>query len=267
MTTPLPAATDLVLDFLSTAKEGEMSVQDLCRAGVVMGLAEPVVRVALTRLVRLEKLTKTGRGVYAFHPAYGALYQDVGNWRQRLGGMTRWKGAWIGVHDGGLVGGDRTHARRHQRALALRGFRPWRPGLYLRPDNLTGGVEAMRTQLSERGLIEGAEVFSLSGFSPDQARDVLALWDVKALRRAYARALKQLAVSENRLARLSPEAGARESLLLGREVIAQIVRDPLLPEEILEGDERRRLVAAMAAYQGRSFAIWAEVLGSDGLIG
>lgn len=267
MTTPLPAATDLVLDFLSTAKGGKMSAQDLCRAGVVMGLAEPVVRVALTRLVRQEKLSKMARGVYAFHPGYRTLYQDVGSWRERLGWMTRWKGGWIGVHDGGLVGGERTQARRHQRALALRGFRQWKTGLHLRPDNLRGGVEALRAQLVERGLIEGAEMFSLSGLSEAQGMSARSLWDVKALRATYAGALKRLAASEGRLSRLSPEAGAREALLLGREVIAQIVRDPLLPEEILQGDERPRLVAAMTAYQARSFAIWADVLGSDGLIG
>jgi phenylacetic acid degradation operon negative regulatory protein len=116
-------------------------------------------------------------------------------------------------------------------------------------------------------MIEGAEVFCMSGFSLTQATEAQALWDVKALRATYAGALKRLAASEARLSRLSPEAGARESLLLGREVIAQIVRDPLLPEEILQGDERPRLVAAMTAYQARSFAIWADVLGSEGLIG
>lgn len=267
MTTPLPAATDLVLDFLSTAKGGRMSAQDLCRAGGIMGLAEPVVRVALTRLARQEKIHKTERGVYAFHPAYRPLPEDVGHWRARLGWIAAWKGGWVGVQDAGLSGGERTIARRHQRALALRGFRQWKPGLHLRPDNLRGGVDAMRAQLADLGLRAQAEVFALSGLDRAQARAAQGLWNAAALKAGYVAELKRLAESERRLARLGPEAAAREGLLVGRAVIAQIVRDPLLPEEILGGNERGRLVAAMTAYQTRSLKVWAAILGSRDLIG
>src|SRR5690606_14304306 len=66
-----------------------------------------------------------------------------------------------------------------------------------------------------------------------------------------------------RLADLSPEEFARESLLLGSRAIATVLHDPLLPEELCDPEPLRRLVELTKAYQDTAQAIWGRLLGLD----
>lgn len=263
MTPAVPPATDLVLDLLAATEGGRMSVQELCRAGAIMDVGEGQVRVALTRLVQQRKLSKAERGLYAFHPDYQPLAEDLVHWLDRISWMTPWDGDWVAVVDPRLPASERTTLRRHQRALGLRGFRAWRPGFHLRPDNLADGVEGMRTQLPPLGLASGAEVIGIRRLDPGQQREVQALWDVAGLRQRYGALMDDLKDGQGRLDRLEPEAAARESLLLGRTVIAQIMRDPLLPPALMGGDDLLQLVESMRDYQARGQAIWNRALGRN----
>ncbi len=255
-----PSAADLMLDLLAAADGGRLTVQDLCRGGAAMGLGEAVVRVALTRLGQQNKIRKVDRGAYTIHPARRSLQEDVEHWLDRLNWMVTWRGRWIAVHDPELARLSKTQLRHHRRALALRGFRTWTPGLHLRPDNLRGGVQAMRAQLYDLGLVENTPVFVASQLTEAQTQAVMKLWDVGALQANYTDLLKQLNASEKGLRKLDDLAAARECLLLGRHVISQIVRDPLLPKEMMGGSERQVLIERTQAYQTRSKAIWARVL-------
>ena len=151
--------------------------------------------------------------------------------------------------------------RHHLRALDLNGFRALATGLSVRPDNLDGGAEAMRAALARLGLAPGSLVFSGGDFDADAAVRMRALWDVQALSAAYRGALKLIEDSNARLARMTPEAAARETLLVGRAVIRSIVRDPLLPEAIQPAAPRRALIEATRTYQAHARTLWQEVLG------
>ena len=256
METPLPPATDLLMDLLSVPAGRPLSVRALCSAGEHLGFPENAVRVALTRLVRQGKIEKVGRGAYAVHPSQLPLINDVAHWRSRLDWMGPWEGGWIAVADPALPAAQRTAQRRHDRALDLRGFRTWRPGFHIRPDNLIGGAEALSEQLARLGLAEGAEVVALKPLRHDQAQDAAALWDVAALHCAYGELLAQVEGSLRRQPTQELGAAARESLLLGRTVIARLARDPLLPDALMKGDARHRLVQAMDAYQQASRSVW-----------
>lgn len=118
----------------------------------------------------------------------------------------------------------------------------------------------MRVQLRGLGLLEEAPVFAASQFTEAQIAAIRLLWDVGALRANYSDLIKRLQTSEKELGTLGDTAAARQSLLVGRHVISQIVRDPLLPTEMMEGTERQVLIERMRTYQARSKAIWARVL-------
>lgn len=261
----LPSATTLVLDFLAAAAGRAMAAQDLCRAGLVMGYSEAAIRVALTRLAQQGKIVKLERAMYALDSGRNRLQRDVETWAGRVTWMRPWDGGWIGVHDGAVDRADRAAWRDHQRALRLRGFETWLPGFHLRPDNLAGGVEGLRVELGELGLARGAGVFEAGAFSPDQRSGILALWDIPALRRGYAERLEQAMEGERRLASLDLMAAARESLLVGRELIGHMLRDPLLPEALIEGTQLQDLAAAVARYQAASQAIWNRALAEEPL--
>src|SRR5207244_272728 len=149
------------------------------------------------------------------------------------------------------------NGRTAARPLHFLGFRELAPGVHLRPDNLVGGVSAVREQLRALGLPADAIVTGLDDLDQASATRARGLWDIRGLRASYRKARTALARSQRRLARLGSEAAMVESFLLGGRVIRQLVLDPLLPEPLLPAAERAALLAAMRAYDRVGRACWA----------
>jgi phenylacetic acid degradation operon negative regulatory protein len=255
----IPSAPDLILDLL-VAHRGMLSAQLLCRAGALMGIGESTIRVGLTRLAGDGKIERGERGSYALNRAGPALSRTVDGWRQRDAQTTTWKNDWLAVHDAGVPRADRTAWRHHRLALTLRGFVPLRPGLHIRPDNLKGGLRAERDQLRGLGLSSQALVFRLADL--DEAMQVAArkLWNVRALTADYRRLQTGIERSEKRLGIQPLEVAVRDSLLLGRAVIAHLIRDPLLPAELMSPAPRVALLAVTRRYQDKARTLWREWL-------
>jgi phenylacetic acid degradation operon negative regulatory protein len=247
-------APELVLDLL-IANERPLSARALCRAGAIMGLSEVAVRVALTRLCKDRKICQTGRGMYAINLRSGPLLRDVDDWRNKETQLVRWNGAWLAVHDSLVLRSDKTGWRRHSLALALRGFAEFQPGLYLRPDNLAGGIGALRIQLAGLGLSQQALAFCITDLDDKQLARVAKLWKTEALARKY-RSLTERLVAHTALLREGAAPALRESLLLGREAIGLIIRDPLLPPQLMASEARRALLQAAMRYQDQGRRLW-----------
>ncbi|WP_084806510.1 hypothetical protein [Bradyrhizobium sp. NAS80.1] len=256
----MPSAAILVLDMLAATSHRRRSAQELCRAGAIMGFSDATIRVALTRLAQQEKIEKHDRASYSLNTQGNRLQLEIENWRERVAWIVPWRGDWIVVHDGTTDRSDKTSLRRHRRALLLRGLQKWKQGLYLRPNNLAGGAASLRVQLSELGLAKGAELFVAGDFCQQQTAEILGLWNIPVLRRNYEKLLARAKDGQRRLLELRPEAAARESLLVGRELISHVMRDPLLPSEILKGPQLRELAQAIADYQNASKRIWDDLL-------
>jgi len=248
-------APEVILDLLM-ANGTALSSQVLCRAGAVMQLSETAVRVALTRLCEQGKLRQPARGVYAISPASRPLFRDVDAWRRKEDSMVAWNGDWVAVHDTLVQRSDKTAWRHHCLALALRGFAPFEPGLHLRPDNLEGGIGELRARLAGLGLSPQATLFRMTGL--DAACDARArgLWKIDALDRQYAALAGALEVHTEVLRQDGAVDALRESLLLGREAIGLLVRDPLLPPELMAPQARQTLMAAAARYQDAARGRW-----------
>lgn len=257
---PSISANALILDLLAAHEAHELTVGALCRAASVFGMTEQSVRVALTRLVRQKKVSSPARGIYAWNPAGSSLFDDVRNWLRKDRRTVSWNGNWVGIVEAGVPRGNRVNWRRHERAADLRGFRAFRNGLRLRPDNLGGGVEGLRRELHMLGLASSATVLGVNGLSEDDDSRARDLWDVNRLQSGYRDMVERLKNSEAALERLTPEAAAAETLLLGRAVIREIVHDPLLPDDLSPSAERRTLIDRMQRYQARARAIWMGVL-------
>lgn len=156
--------------------------------------------------------------------------------------------------------GDRAQRSRRdspdEQALRLRGFREFRSGLWIRPANLRDSVAELRAHLAALGLHRDALVIGLSDLDEAAAARASGLWDTAALERAYGALRSALDASQARVARLTLEAAAAETLLLGREVIRHINLDPLLPEELMPQRPLHELVRAMIGYDEIGRGIW-----------
>lgn len=253
------SATRIALTVLTAARGHPLSAAQILAAGELLDCSPNAMRVALSRLLSDGSVAQRERGTYVLGRAFADVGAHVRAWRTGFAKQVAWKGRFIAVLVHALPRRDRTSARRRDRALALAGFRAWKHGVVLRPDNLKGGREALASHLAGLGLDPDAPVV---GLELDAARteEVFGLWDVAADR---ARALALEADVRSFVARMDKRPPARvaaESFWLGDEVVRFLVRDPLLPEHISDPGPRRALAEAMAELDARGVAIWWEIL-------
>jgi phenylacetic acid degradation operon negative regulatory protein len=253
-----PTAKSLILDLLSTLRRGTMPVSALVETGALFGIAGNSVRVAITRLLAGGQVERDARGRYRL----GAAAQPVGRrataWRKIDTRQRRWDSGWIGVLERRPgVGNSR---RRRDRALRLLGFRALAPALCVRPDNLRGGIDALRAELGALGLPPGDLVFELRKLDPLTLARARALWDTDELRAAHRELREELVDATRDFDALPVDRAMVASFLLGGRAIRQLTLDPLLPDAIAPGDERRQLLEAMLDYDRLGRTAWAGLL-------
>lgn len=251
-----PTARSIVLDLLSTMKSGALPVRALVAAAGLFGISENSLRVALARLRARGMVTSDEPGLYRLGASAEAVNRLATSWRSLDRTLRPWSGGWIAVAGGeGARGSDRSG-----RALAFLGFRDLRRDLAVRPDNLVGGVSAVRDRLVELGLDPSAEVFGVRDLAPTTERRAAALWDTAAIRQGYRRTVADLERSETALAELPREQAMAESFLLGGRAIRQLVLDPRLPDALVPVAERRALIDTLLRYDRAGRGRWASFL-------
>ncbi|MFZ5561116.1 MAG: PaaX family transcriptional regulator C-terminal domain-containing protein [Pseudomonadota bacterium] len=251
-----PNPRQLILNLLLAAADGEIAARDAVASGALFGIRENSVRVALARLAGAGLIEAAGRASYRLGPQGAGLAAEVATWRRAEQRAQVWQGGWVAVHAGALGRSDRVALRARDRALALLGLRELDRGLFLRPDNLAGGVAGVRERLHKLGIEPEAAVFQAAGLDAAREKRARALWDGRALSRRYRQTRQQLERWLARAGELEPDVAARESFLLGNEAIRQLVFDPLLPEPLVDVGERRAFAEALQHFDLAGHAIW-----------
>jgi phenylacetic acid degradation operon negative regulatory protein len=260
-------AKRLVLELFTAAGPGEASAAVLVQAAALFHLSETNVRVTLARLVAAGTLELTGRGMYRLGADAQALTKQVTSWRVLEKNVRKWDGGWTCVHLGGLGRTDRAALRRRERALRLLGFRALAPALEIRPDNIEGGVPALRERLRALGLEEEALVLRASDFDAESEARARALWDGRRLtsgyRTTHERIDKWLVAAQE----LAPHVAAREAFMFGGDVLRQILFDPRLPEPLVDVGARRAMVEAAKRLDTYGRRLWQRSFGmAHGLV-
>ncbi|MDK9695594.1 MAG: phenylacetic acid degradation operon negative regulatory protein PaaX [Siculibacillus sp.] len=202
------------------------------------GLNDRVVRTSVFRLSREGWLTSTQVGRRS---AYGLTESG----RRRFEAADRiiyagrrepWSGRWTVVFTG-LVDGEAREALR--RDLGWQGFGQLMPGVMIHPEP---DEAALRQALADAVAEDRAVAMRAAGedwASPDSLRDLVArAWDLAALAAGYADFLDAFRPFLARVERgeLTPRAAFRLRILLVHAWRRAILRDPLLPEELLPAD-------------------------------
>ena len=236
----------------------------LIAAGQLFDVAGNSIRVELARLLARGLVERNERGQYRLARAAEAVQSRVAAWRRIEEQMVEWRGGWIGAHTATWFRAPRTASQRRKRAFDFLGFRALEPALWLRPDNLRGGVVEIRRQLHRLGLEESVPVFLLSQLDDDTEERVRALWDVSSLQAGYGEICAALAASEKALLEASEEEAMVETFLVGGRAIRQLAYDPLLPEPLASAEERKRVVRAMKRYDDVGRQCWSPFMRSHG---
>lgn len=251
-----PQPRQLIQKLLLAADDGELSARDAVAGCALFGIRENSVRVALVRLAGAGLIEAAGRGSYRLGARGKDLAAEVAAWPLAEQRVREWRGGWVAVLTGSLGRSDRVALRARDRALALAGLRELDKGLFVRPDNLAGGVTAVRERLAKLRLEAEAAIFLASEFDPAREKRARALWDGKALTAGYRQTRQQLRKWLAHADDLEPEVAARESFLLGNDAIRQVVFDPLLPGPLVDVEARREFVAAVIDFDRAGREIW-----------
>jgi phenylacetic acid degradation operon negative regulatory protein len=256
-----PTAKRIVLELLTAADPHQGPVANLITAGDILGIDEGNIRVALARLVAAGTLELVGRGEYRLGATTRALTEQVTSWRDLEKQVRKWDGSWACVQLGDLARSDRSALRRRERALRLHGFRELGRELCIRPDNLAGGVDALRAQLQALGVEARALVFRASDFDATTEKRARTLWDADKLTQTYRQTTARIDRFLISIDELAPTAAAREAFLFGSDVLRLIMFDPRLPEPLVDVGARRGLVEAMKRLDLVGRKRWADVFG------
>lgn len=259
--TPKRTAKQVILELLTAASDHQGEVANLCAAANVLGVDDGNVRVALARLVAAGTLEFAGRGEYRLAPTTRALTARVTSWRELEKQVRKWDGGWACVQLGDLGRSDRSALRRRERALRLLGFRMLGKTLAVRPDNLVGGIDGLRTQLHALGLDEEAIVFRVTELDATSEARARTLWDADKLTQTYRAMTGRIERFLVAVAELPERAAAREAFLFGSDVLHLLNLDPRLPEPLVEVAERRALVDAMKRLDAVGRGLWARLFG------
>lgn len=256
-----PTPRSLILDLLGTVGRRAAPVKALLAAGEVFGIGGNRLRVALARLCGQGLVERQPRGHYRLGSAARAVNEEIRAWPRIEDRLRPWDGDWVAVRTTCLPAGSARVQRDRERARRLLGFRALDADLELRPDNLVGGTAAVRARLAALGVEAPGLVFSLRDLDPAADADARDRFDPEGVRAGYRSLQATLEASSARLEQLPRDAAMAESFRIGGAAIRRIVLDPLLPEAIVPGEERRRLIACMREYDRRGRAIWSGWLG------
>ncbi len=251
-----PTAKKLILGLLLAAEGHPLSVREAILACRLFNITENNVRVTLVRLSAERLIESRGRGAYGLGPAAQTTASEVAHWHHAEQRLRSWSGEYICVHSGALGRSDRAALRQRERALEMLGLRELDRGLHVRPDNLSGGVDALRLRLYSLGLEPGAAVFIASGFDAARVSRIAQLWDSEALNQRYRERGRQLEAWLELHTDLEPDVAARESYLLGQEAIRTVVFDPWLPEPLVDAAARHAYVEMVRRFDSAGKAIW-----------
>jgi phenylacetic acid degradation operon negative regulatory protein len=260
MATRRLTAKQAILQLLSAAGPVEVSAALLVEAGELLGFSENNVRVTLARLLAGGTVEVSGRGMYRLGERARALALPVRRWRDLEKTVRRWDGAWACAYSADLPRSDRAALARRERALSLLGFRALLPELFVRPENLDGGVPSLRERARSLGAGE-LTLFRGSAFDDALEKKARGLWDGASLDASYRQTRDRISRWLYHAESLSPEEAAREAFLFGGDVLRQILFDPRLPEPLVDVAERRAMLESAKQLDEFGRRLWFDLFG------
>jgi phenylacetic acid degradation operon negative regulatory protein len=244
----------LIISMLHVTNNRAIPIRVLIAMGHLFGFTSNTVRVTTARLVRDGRIESDERGLYSLKDGDTPISRFVDNWRSEESRVKDWDGLWICclVPRAAVV-----QQRKNTKALNLLGFREGLPQLWVRPNNITMGLKEIGELLIHQGMDRDAEVFLGDSFPPGHVeRWKRDLWPGEEIIRISVAARKQLERSMKRLQSLPMKKALVESFLVGTKGIHWLLKDPLLPEEMIPSRYRIKLTRTMLAYDELGKSIW-----------
>jgi len=237
--------TNIILDLLRTYPSRGTTVQKIMKTGAMFEFSENLMRVSLSRLVARGTIENFQRGLYRLTDSTDHLNDFIEEWRQGDRRRCQWHKDWILVQ-----------SEQGSWALNATGFRPLEGNLWARPDNLARSPDALQQLLTDLGASPDSIVATNARLTRDKADKMLNQYDLTKLSTSYLETIQKLNDSLLRLDVMPVDAAQRECFHLGGNAIQVLALDPLLPDEVLPGNNRLKLWQLMLDYDRVGREIW-----------
>lgn len=246
---------DIVLTLLQ-ASRGSVPVNAIVRVGALMGVSGNAIRVSLSRLVQKGMVVTDDEGNYRISSETSPMQELVQCWRLGEKRRVSWRGNWV-ICDLPRPAPAQSVRNRSTWALELLGFRRTPTHLWLRPDNLAGGIKTLREKLADLEIESNAELFIGSRFSEQALRHMQTkLWPIKKMSTRYQQLYRRLQKGMIQLNKKPTDTMLVNAFMLGNGVVRTLITDPMLPEEMQDPAPRIRLTNLMLKFDAKGRRIW-----------
>lgn len=249
-------AKTLVIDLLLAASDRPITIKQLIAAAQLFDISDNQIRVATTRLCRENKIESIARGTYQ-------LAQQSHDWADiiinRQNGVLKtkaWQQQYIAIFSNSLGRVDRTALTRRERALKRFGFKELEQGIFIRPDNIALTLDEIFNALVNTGVESTVKIALIHSFDEKTQQLIPELWDTSKLENNY---IKYNTIIEKWILEyphLNILDAAKQSFLLGRETIALLMMDPLLPEPFVDTNLRNTFIQNVTELDQIGLKIW-----------
>ncbi|MBL4673184.1 MAG: hypothetical protein JKX81_13085 [Arenicella sp.] len=252
------------MSLFNAPETSTLTIGQLIKAGELFEIEATTIRMSVSRLIKDGLIASIKRGVYQTGKNAEKLNSEIRSWRTASKKTKHWNGDWLMALTGHLGRTNKTRLQSMIRALQMYGFVEIEVGVWIRPANLRQNLNQLNSSLVDIGLDSRAYLVNVSQVAPVERQEKWhSNWPVAELTSGYEEIINRLEISLSRLKNMSSQDAARESLVVGESAIRLINLDPLLPKEIIDTAQFRKLVRTMIAYDKVGHIYWQTFLSSE----
>jgi len=250
---------DLILAVLHAVSMEKVPQHMLIQIGEYMGLSADVIKLSLDDLIKRDYIESDDDLAYSILPKRTLFSQHFEQWRLSEKRRIPWDGSWI-VCELPKAPENTSDRKKSLWALGLLGFRKSDRGM-LRPNNLLGGIDALRIKLSIFGIEDSAELYSINDYS-EYIQDHLKtnIWPIDQLNEKYDQNYLKVETGLEMINGTVSKTVLIYALKTGYEGITLLATDPLLPEEMQDPSSRIKLTRIMKEYESLGKKYWEHVI-------
>jgi phenylacetic acid degradation operon negative regulatory protein len=241
----------VILDLLRTYQQRGTSARNIMATGKMFGFNENAMRVNLSRLTSRDIIENFKRGHYRLTSGTDPINEFIEAWRQGEQRCRVWDEQCYCL----LTLSDATD--KDSWVFSSTGFVPVAASVWARPDNLSLSHKQLEHRLHQLGLSESGILATGARLSPGVEAACWSRYDLLTLQASYISTRRQLQSSLLHLREIPVEQAMKESFNLGGAAIQLLAKDPLLPPQMLNPENRVNLWQAMLEYDRVGRDIWA----------
>lgn len=231
----------------------------LLQIGEYMGLGSDAVKAALDNLIRRNYITINNDNAYSILPHRSLFSQHFEQWRLSEKRRIPWDKSWV-VCELPDSTTDELARKRSLWALNLLGFKKSFKGI-IRPNNLLGGIDALRMKLKVFGIEKSADLHTLNDL-PEKIQTHLEtqVWPVKELNQNYEDVFLKVETGYAMIRGRVSQSVLVYALKVGYEAVTTLAIDPLLPESMQDPAPRIKLTRILKEYEVLGKKYWEHVI-------